>query len=167
VTADCHRQESDDNKIGGCGGGEGENGLVAKILWQRQMTEVDDGSGRRHNLDLGGRKQSPSASVASTTAIPNGERHDSESSRGGKMATAAAGAESDDLLGASAAVGGGGGNDDGRRGLTLTGKGQEPVQQQQQARADTDRQGARAGAAANNDGITWHNCYIKLDSIFC
>jgi hypothetical protein len=47
-----------------------------------------------------------------TNAIPNGERRDSESLRGG--GTARAVADGDDLLGASAVVGGGGGNDVGR-----------------------------------------------------
>ena len=38
-----------------------------------------------------------------------------------------AAADGMDLPGASAAVGGGGGNEDGRRGQTLTGKGQVPA----------------------------------------
>jgi len=49
-----------------------------------------------------------------TTAIPNGERRDSESSRSGGTARVAA--DGGDLPGASAAVDGGGGNDDGRCG---------------------------------------------------
>ena len=43
-------------------------------------------------------------------------------------------ADSDDLPGASAAVGGGCGDKHGRRGRTLTGKGQEPAQRRRQAR---------------------------------
>ena len=72
-----------------------------------------------------------------TTAIANGERRDSKSSRGGgtvrvagqnsscggRMARAAA--DGDDLPGTSAAVGGG--DDDGRQGRTLTGKRRGPA----------------------------------------
>jgi hypothetical protein len=97
--------------------------------------EVDGGGSRRCNLDLGGGIRSPSLSAAvaaSTTAILNGERRDSESSRGGGTARAAA--DGKDLPGPSAAIGGSGGNDDGRQGWTLTGKGREPARQRRQAK---------------------------------
>ena len=128
VMADCHRQESDNDKIGG---GGGEDGLVATMIEAAPDEEVGGGGGRRRDLDLGGGIRSPSllavaaAALTTATMIPNGEWRDSESSHSGGTARAAE--DSNDLPGASAAIGGGSGNNDGRRSRTLTGKGLELV----------------------------------------
>jgi hypothetical protein len=99
VTADCRRQESGNVKIGG---GGGEDGLMATMI----VAAPDDGIRSPSSL-----ASAAAAAAVPTTAIPNGERRDSKSSRGDGTARAAG--DGDDLPGASAAVSGSG-DDDGR-----------------------------------------------------
>jgi hypothetical protein len=99
VTADCRRQESGNVKIGG---GGGEDGLMATMI----VAAPDDGIRSPSSL-----ASAAAAAAVPTTAIPNGERRDSKSSRGDGTARAAV--DGDDLPGASAAVSGSG-DDDGR-----------------------------------------------------
>jgi hypothetical protein len=133
--------------------------------------EVDGSGGRRRDLDLGGGIQSPSSSsleLAVATVIPNGERRDSERSRGGGTVTAMATAVAygNDLPGVivvfSVGCGecdpvrrtarqrkiswrrdgdsGGGRDHDGRRGQMQTGKGREPAWRR------------------TTTALLWHNC---------